>query len=207
MEFDLFKIRDNLWLNYKTVSGLPVKGEGLGSWYEMYLNVFCDELDAMRVTTDADYAALFGQMIQYKYVGDFLTDENLQRSELAAFGLIVFDRLYQMEKDIPPIPSDFGKISFAFQQMFECYEYISLRNARSNLAKKGAMARHREMSRARKFVVDQWTLVGKEYQLNKSAFARDYSRRVKNEHGVDVTDKTIREVWLSGTPFAGKQAG
>jgi len=45
------------------------------------------------------------------------------------------------------------------------------------------------------------------YQDNKSEFARVYSRRVLNEHGVRVTDKQIREVWLKNPPIASNPDG
>jgi hypothetical protein len=52
------------------------------------------------------------------------------------------------------------------------------------------------------FVKAEWAKYRLAYQGNKSEFARIYSRRVLNEHGVKVTDKQIREVWLKNTPVA-----
>jgi hypothetical protein len=74
-------------------------------------------------------------------------------------------------------------------------------------AVKNADRRHAAGRAARAFVESEWTKNRAGYSNNKSAFARDYSRRVKNELGTDVTEKTIREVWLVDTPDASKQAG
>ena len=57
------------------------------------------------------------------------------------------------------------------------------------------------------FVKAEWAKHRLAYQGNKSEFARIYSRRVLNEHGVKVTDKQIREVWLKNPPVASNPDG
>ena len=57
------------------------------------------------------------------------------------------------------------------------------------------------------FVKAEWAKHRLAYQGNKSEFARIYSRRVLNEHGVKVTDKQIREVWLKTPPVASNPDG
>lgn len=69
--------------------------------------------------------------------------------------------------------------------------------AYQNRAKLGGEKKNQASNQARFFVVAEWAKYRGEYGDNKSAFARDYVRRVKFEMGVDVTEKTIREVWLS----------
>ena len=78
------------------------------------------------------------------------------------------------------------------------------KEVRSENARKGGLAKNFGSKVAREFVIREWAEHRLAYENNKSAFARDYSRRVKNELDVDVTDKTIREVWLSG-PAAPKK--
>ena len=77
----------------------------------------------------------------------------------------------------------------------------------SNAASAKADIRHAPTKRARAFVLTEWKQHRSAYSGNKSAFARDYVRRIKHELGVSVTEKTIREVWLADTPNAGKPAG
>lgn len=63
--------------------------------------------------------------------------------------------------------------------------------------KAGGTGKARTYAPAKEFVRSEWVKHGvSDYHGNKSAFARDYSRRVKNEMGTDVTDKTISEAWL-----------
>lgn len=74
--------------------------------------------------------------------------------------------------------------------------------ARANAAK-----RHAPNALARKFIQAEWALHRTAYQGNKSAFARDYVRRIKREFDVEVTEKQLREVWLKGTPPASEPDG
>ena len=50
------------------------------------------------------------------------------------------------------------------------------------------------------FVSSEWAAHKADYTNNKSAFARDYVRRVLREYDVSITEKQMREVWLKGTP-------
>ncbi len=77
----------------------------------------------------------------------------------------------------------------------------------SERATMAAQKRHGKNDSARRFVVTEWQRVSAEYDGNKTAFTRDYVRRVLNEYDLTVTEKTMREVWLKDTPTAGKQAG
>lgn len=66
-------------------------------------------------------------------------------------------------------------------------------------ARAGATKRHATNASARKFVETEWALHQTAYKNNKSAFARDYVRRLKNEFEVAITEKQMREVWLRDT--------
>lgn len=83
---------------------------------------------------------------------------------------------------------------------------IAVRNVITQRAQSGGRAKYKEHSKAKEFVQSEWAAHQDEYEGNKSAFARDYVRRVLNELNVRVTEKTLREVWLS-TPTASKPAG
>ena len=81
---------------------------------------------------------------------------------------------------------------------------LAVKKAVSEKAKEGGFAKNALHRKAKIFVQSEWIKHKQSYQNNKSAFARDYTRRVKNELGTDVTEKTIREVWLIEPPSAGK---
>ena len=74
-------------------------------------------------------------------------------------------------------------------------------------ARLGGIAKMKKYSPARTWVVSEWAAHHGSYEGNKTVFAKHYARRVKMEHGVEITEKTIREVWLRNTPFASKRAG
>lgn len=77
---------------------------------------------------------------------------------------------------------------------------------RRETAREGGLARNTQYRQAQEFVKREWGEHSEAYENNKSAFARHYARRVKNELQLTVTEKTIREVWLVTTPTAGKTA-
>jgi len=83
----------------------------------------------------------------------------------------------------------------------QAQEKISIR------ASKNAIKGHAIRNEAREFAKREWRAHSDSYDGNKSAFARYYVRRVKNEYNVDVTEKQMREVWLVDTPPASKPAG
>ena len=70
-----------------------------------------------------------------------------------------------------------------------------------------AVKGHAKRYPAIEFVKAEWAKHRTAYRGNKSEFARAYSRRVLNEHGVKVTDKQIREVWLKNPPIASNPDG
>ena len=70
-----------------------------------------------------------------------------------------------------------------------------------------AVKGHAKRYPAIEFVKAEWVKHRTAYRDNKSEFARIYSRRVLNEHGVKVTDKQIREVWLKNHPVASNPDG
>ena len=89
--------------------------------------------------------------------------------------------------------------------LFSLIELVSIVISDTNSAK--ALIGHAPNRRARAFVVAEWSLHREAYENNKSAFSRDYVKRLLNEMGVRVTEKQMREVWLKDTPSTSKQAG
>lgn len=78
----------------------------------------------------------------------------------------------------------------------------TVKSARSELARSAADARHREGRQAREWVRAEWDAHQGAYEGNKSAFARDYSARLRNERSIKVTEKQLREIWLKDKPIA-----
>lgn len=91
----------------------------------------------------------------------------------------------EMEVDIEQLLADFNK----------------------DKARRAALRKHAPTNRAKAFVVAEWAKHKSAYSENKSAFARDYVRRVHNEYQVSITEKQMREVWLKDTPSASKPDG
>lgn len=86
-------------------------------------------------------------------------------------------------------PPNFAAIAFQ----------AGLKSARSLAGIKNAKKSHAGHAKAKAFVQEEWTRYKGEYLGNKSAFTRDYVKRVLNELGVKVTEKQMREVWLRGS--------
>ncbi len=83
----------------------------------------------------------------------------------------------------------------------------AVKTAMTAKAQAGGQAKYRKHNEAKAFVLVEWQAHRAAYANNKSAFSRDYTRRVIHEFGVQVTEKTIREVWLLDTPATSKRAG
>ena len=79
---------------------------------------------------------------------------------------------------------------------------IAVKMALSDRASSGGKAKYEKHNQAREFVVREWSEHRIAYGGNKSEFARHYVRRVLNEFGLNITEKTVREVWLTDTPPA-----
>lgn len=68
------------------------------------------------------------------------------------------------------------------------------------------LSQHAERIAARTWVKNEWESHRDAYDSNKSEFSRIYVRRLMNERGIPVTEKTMRDVWLSDTPIASTPA-
>ena len=83
---------------------------------------------------------------------------------------------------------------------YACFE-AEERRKKSQYGKK----RHAPLNVARTFTIREWEKNKKDYEFNKTAFARHYVRIISNQFSlpdgtpISVTEKTIRESWLSDT--------
>jgi hypothetical protein len=206
VEIDFLKARKRLVEEGQTISG--INGHACPNLFEMYRDNFLDMLEANGYETDESLAKILEAQNDYQYVGDFLAEPLDQLCELAAFGLILQDRIALTGWG----QFDFERCYFLHEQMFECFEYVMDSRKRSRNARENAALRHQLNSVVRKFVLDEWTIYANSYDRNKSEFARHYVGLIrqkfedKNGDPFRVTEKTIREVWLSDTPTAGKPA-
>nr|WP_145545772.1 hypothetical protein [Variovorax boronicumulans] len=131
-------------------------------------------------------------MSKFEYIGDFLYDEVKQAAEFAAFGLILFDRLNESWPELSK-----QDLFFWHEELFECVEWSGKKIARQAESRIMASKRHEKSRAAKEFVRKEWQLHREAYQSNKSAFSRDYARRVNNEFSFPITEKQMRDVWLS----------
>lgn len=71
-------------------------------------------------------------------------------------------------------------------------EFISKNS--SEISKK----RFEKTREAQQWVISEWVKHKAEYQGNKTAFARDYAKRIFHERDLIIQERTIRERWLKG---------
>ena len=76
-------------------------------------------------------------------------------------------------------------------------------NSASDRAIKGHAKRHSAIA----FVKAEWAKHREDYNGNKSAFARAYTRRLFREKGINVTERQMRDVWLLDNPVASNPDG
>lgn len=194
-ESELNNLQD--WL---TISGDEVRPE-LEHHFELYRDRFIEIIEACNVDLPADdmgvafndeFARCLRTAKEFETVGDFLGDESRNHYALfAAFGLVLFDRINSRWDQL-----DKSEIFFFHEQLFECYLLSSKMIDRKEEARIRANKGHAKRREAKRFVVSEWEAYREDYKHNKTAFSRDYVRRVMNEFAVPVTEKQMREVWL-----------
>ena len=116
--------------------------------------------------------------------------------------------LSQEEPEWVAMADNFTRLEEVLQPRLNAFSLLALiERMKSSEAVDRAIKGHLKHHRARKFVEAEWGKHKHAYKGNKSAFSRVYARRVKNELGVDITEKQMREVWLVDTLFADKPDG
>jgi hypothetical protein len=184
-----------------TLSGIELDTH-VGTTIEVYRLVFLEHLETSAFNTDEALEPLLEEMNEFMYVGDFLAQPESQLNELAAFGIILIDRIAL---------TGWGKYDYEacfdfHEQLFECYEHVIDRYKRVNQAKRASSERHKKNRIAKKFVADEWQEHRNAYKNNKSDFSRHYVRILIKDHDVTITEKQLREEWLKDSPSASKPA-
>lgn len=120
----------------------------------------------------------------------------------AALALGFADELAAIAKTAAEVAGDLAETILSRQQQFNVER-----------ARNAATARHRYFKPALQFVQTEWVQNREAFKNNKTDFASVYVGRVRNEFldrkgdPLKVSEKTIREVWLSDSPPASKRAG
>lgn len=74
----------------------------------------------------------------------------------------------------------------------------ALGSLESFFASMRAKEQHAPNTKAMRWVLEQWSAEQEGLDRNKSAFARRYVIRLREELGITVDERTIRERWLKG---------
>ena len=153
--------------------------------FEAVTDQVIDEVDAMMATARQDAEAMLAILPALEKL-NILEGEN----ERYGFAFLFMRAMEEIQKKANP---------------FSLIELVFIVTSETNSA--NALIRHAPHRQAKAFVVAEWSLHSAAYENNKSAFARDYAKRVKNEMNLNITEKQIREVWLKDPRPAGKPDG
>lgn len=135
---------------------------------------------------------------------DFLT--YMQRISAAATLMLIDEAMEAVDSDAFDL---LAEIEYFHQKMHapdEMFHMIDTAKSieRSEIYREKANTKHEQSNQAKAFVQSEWHKHKVAYDNNKSAFSRDYVKRVLNELNVKVTEKQMKEVWLKDTPTASK---
>lgn len=186
--FDNAKTR--LCKEYKSIRGMAIDPEWW-IWFELYRDAFVTRLDKLGITDEGDFVTLLQNMDQYENVGSFLCDVELQQAELAAFGLIVFDRIMRAEK----AGVNHAEVFAMHQDLIECYTPEIVDLYKSVQAQKSARVGHEKNMPPKAWVVTSW-VSRTDRRQSKAAFARQYATLVKKKFDLIVNPDTIARYWL-----------
>lgn len=134
--------------------------------------------------------SFFDSIAQLDRVGNFAGFDTPIKY-YAAFGLVLLYRLIEQWEHLNK-----DDLFYIHEQLFECFQYVSENNLKSTQAKQAANARYVKSRKLRMWVIAEWEKNKEGYTGNKSAFARDYVKRLKNEHDFNITERQLRESWL-----------
>ncbi len=190
MKLGFENAREHLWHNYKTVSGLDPGS--YFNWYEMYRNAFCDQLTELGFKTDDDYSRILTQMNKCSGIGDFLEEPKQQIAELAAFGLISFDRIIQAITH----NASHQEIFDMHEGLAECLSYVMNRVDIRRQARSGGLAKlANDPKQKDKAMVrecwDAWQKQPNRYK-DKAEFGRDMLEKFPNLKSQQVLGRWCR---------------
>lgn len=172
MATSFLNARENLWVKLTTISGIDC-GDEFYAWYDLYTNEFCKQLSKSGFNTDAEYSEILTRINEYSHVGEFLFDEDKQLADLAAFGLVLFERIIQAIANQASHETVFDM----HEELAECLSYVVAGTGARGMARKAALARHAaDPKQLDKVLIrecwDEWQKKPDRYE-GKAAFARD----------------------------------
>ncbi|MGC1176338.1 hypothetical protein [Polaromonas sp.] len=139
--------------------------------------------------------------------GDVQATLGNNRTAYSVWGLVMLDKLVNsLDKDGETLSAMWLFSDVVDARTEALGEWVQV-VGRQSFASSGGKKKYEAHLNAKQFVQGEWKTHKSSYGGNKSAFSRDFARRVANEYSVRVTEKTIREIWLSDTPTAGSRAG
>lgn len=149
-EFDFENYR--FYEGTTTISGFEVSGSSYVGWEEAYHGNAAFVFQKHGITTDFEINTLIKKMICFDDAGEFLlTETKTQLPDIAAFCLVLFDRIVCAEK----YGLTFEEVFVMHEALLECNGYLFEGDERKEFAKKAAHARHKE-NREFKLKVFEW---------------------------------------------------
>jgi len=127
----------------RSVSGLKIAPEWL-VWSEMYGHAFVEKLEAKGFGSPSEFAKLLTRMDGFNNVGEFLYEAEEQEAEMAAYGLLVFDRILRAES----AKVDHWSVFAMHQELIECYQFV-VRDFFSSVRRNQAVAAGAKGGKAR----------------------------------------------------------
>lgn len=183
MTIDLSKAWNRIKIEDKTISGLD---PDFDNYFEMYRDTFMEKLSDLGCHDSPSLEAALRDVIEFENVGDFLADPPEQLKTLAAFGLVLLDRIALTGWG----KFDYQKCFFLHEQMFECFDYVQQTIATRKRARDAAMRKHSD-NHAKKEKVFQWLDANMQRFKSMDAAAETISDTV-----VPVVFRTARG-WVS----------
>ena len=156
--------------------------------YEKHVCELCEYIDKSIDSADVDAAEIYRSIDRFISKGLEIDDGEEHIRDIMSYNFYLTDKVIHERINV-----------------FSLISLIELLDKNDKIAK--ALKGHAKNHKARAFVESEWAKHRGEYSDNKSAFTRDYVKRVFNELDVSVTEKQMREVWLKDTLPASKPDG
>jgi hypothetical protein len=174
----------------KTVSGLKVVDPYIG-WFEIYCVDFAQVLEQHGYTSDFAWASLLEEMDRFDSFGEAVNSPTNEDLEMAAFGLILFDRILRAESN----GTDYEDLFVMHEELHVCHSNSFKSQLRSATARSNAAQSHSETNKMKEEVF-RW--LTSENRVFKSAdiAAAEIMKQVPVAH---ITAKRWFKAWKNET--------
>lgn len=209
-----------LWARVKVLADAGLSGAASPEWSIGLENDSgeSEEVAVVRRALSEDLLRPIGTPARsqiYALAGLFLIDQTMTRAAQGGLTVEVVDMLAKASINLAEARSceysqpEFKRFARAINLLDIEHEF---RRRESAAAVVRAGIRHEFSNSAKEFVKQEWAAKKAAYGSNKTEFARSYvpivANRFVDRHGdpLKITEKQLREVWLSDTPPACKPA-